>query len=223
MFDQVFAIFRELHEKTLADGTPILHDDGPPTRPVCDVTDGVSRRFSYLLSNILAEVCYGDTVCGSTEEMLASIKSANDQGIEEGHVVGSMDVKALYPSLDVEETARIVCEEFRKMETEVVGVDYEELGLYLALCVEREELERIGIGDICPTRANSARKPEITASGIQKQKNKRFEPWIVARSPPSEEDQETSNLYRVISCLDSLREHRFLPVYSGGFRLQFVG
>ena len=30
--------------------------DGPPVRPVCDVTDGISHRLSYLLSNIL-EVC----------------------------------------------------------------------------------------------------------------------------------------------------------------------
>ena len=72
-----------------------LVDEGPPVRPVCDISDGISHRLSYLLSNMLKEVCYGNTVCGSTEEMLAAIEQCNLNNISEDFVIGSADVKAL--------------------------------------------------------------------------------------------------------------------------------
>ena len=73
----------------------------------------------------------------------------------------------------------------------VEGVDYDELGLYLALNMETEELERRGIGAVCPTRAHNGRKPEITSSGIKVNKLERFEPWLRARRKPNEEEKMT--------------------------------
>ena len=61
--------------------------------------DGRSVRFSYLMSNILSEVCYGETVCNSTEEMLAAIEECNRTDLGEDFVIGSADVEALYPSI----------------------------------------------------------------------------------------------------------------------------
>ena len=166
-----------------------VDENGPPVRPVCDVTDGISHRLSYMLSNILKEVCYGDTVCNSTEQMLAAIEKANNQGIADDFVLGSMDVKALYPSIHIEDAIQVVCEEFMKAEVVVNGVDYEELGLYLALCMEGDELTRNGVGEVCPTRAHNARKPEITGSGMKAKKGDRFEPWVRARREPSDEEK----------------------------------
>ena len=48
-------------------------------------------------------------------------------------MIGSLDVKALYPSLDLDHTIEIAAEEFRKSDIEIEGIDDEELGLYLSL------------------------------------------------------------------------------------------
>ena len=48
-------------------------------------------------------------------------------------IIGSLDVKALYPSLDIDATADVVIESFQNSEFEVEGVDSQELGLYLAV------------------------------------------------------------------------------------------
>ena len=67
---------------------------GPPVRPVCDISDGVGHKLSYLMSNILQELCYGETACNSTEEMLAAVGEANNRGISDSMVMGSLDVIA---------------------------------------------------------------------------------------------------------------------------------
>ena len=100
---------------------------GPPVRPVCDISDGVGHKFSYLISNILQELCYGDTACNSTEEMLAAVEEANTQGISETMVLGSLDVIALYPSLDIPDTIKVVCHMFKESNIKIEGVEYEEL------------------------------------------------------------------------------------------------
>ena len=42
-------------------------------------------------------------ICDSTEDMLAAIQEANESGkVKPSSVIGSMDVKALYPSLDLD-------------------------------------------------------------------------------------------------------------------------
>ena len=76
------------------DGEVVISNEGPPLRPVCDISDSVSHKLSYLLSNVIDELSSGETVCNSTEEMLASIEKCNENGIEEKHVLGSLDVKS---------------------------------------------------------------------------------------------------------------------------------
>ena len=183
---------RKDHKKSMMrqeqqpDGEIVVRNEGPPVRPVCDVSDSISHKLSYLLSNIIDELCSGDTVCNSTEEMLASIEKCNERGIEEGYVLGSADVKSLYPSIPVDDAIDVVVEEFERKEICVEGIDYEELGLYLALTLEPEELEHSGIGDTCPTRAHNGRRPEITSSGMKVSKAERFDPWRRARETPNE-------------------------------------
>ena len=175
---------------TTPDGSVTIQEQGPPLRPVCDISDGVSHKLSFLLSNILDETCYGDTVCNSTKEMLASIEKCNDRGIDEDDVVGSADVKALYPSIPILDSIEVVVEEFENSRIKTEGIDYEELGLYLSLNKETEELDREGLGEVCPKRAHNGRKPEITSSGIKVSKQDRFEPWIKARRNPNEEEEK---------------------------------
>ncbi|XP_078349909.1 uncharacterized protein LOC144634761 [Oculina patagonica] len=89
------------------------HNVGPPVRPVCGAVTAYNRKLSHLISFILAEVWKEEeSVCLNTEEMLVGFKQLNDSHVTEDIVVGSADVKALYPSLDIAFTIEKVCEVF---------------------------------------------------------------------------------------------------------------
>ena len=123
----------------------------------------------------------------STEEMIAVMKMANNVQVDNDLVVGSADVKALYPSLDIDFTIENVCDVFFESDVQVKGVDYEEVGLYLAINTEPEVLQRSNIADVCLTRKfKRGRKPTITASGTEEKKEKRLKPW----NPPKKQADE---------------------------------
>ena len=80
-------------------------------------------------------------------------------------MVGSLDVKALYPSLHIPFAAKKIAEEFieSKIEFEKDSIDTFQLGLYLVLTFTEEELITEGLRDFCPRRINTlGRKPTIT-------------------------------------------------------------
>jgi hypothetical protein len=106
----------------------------------------------------------------------------NDDHISEDIIIDSADVKALYPSLDVDFTVEKVCEVFYNSETHIEGVDTEELGLYLALNLSKVELGELGLLPYCPTRkTRRGRPPFITGCAMSDTRDKRFQPWL----PPS--------------------------------------
>ncbi|KAL9976409.1 hypothetical protein ACROYT_G013708 [Oculina patagonica] len=126
-------------------------------------------------------------VCVSTEEMIAEMKKENSVQVENDLVVGSADVKALYPSLDIDFTIEKVCDIFFESDVQVEGVDYEEVGLYLAINIEPEVLQRSNITYVCPTRRSKrGRRPTITASGTEEKKEKRFKPWNLPKKQADE-------------------------------------
>ena len=166
---------------------------GPPVRPVCGASAAFNSKFSHLISSLLKHVwkeC--DTACENTEEILAEIRDLNQQGIENDAVVGSLDVKALYPSLDVEFTAEIVAKEFRESQFEVEGVDYKELGLYLAICKTEQDLEKLGLSQFCPRRKSKyGRPPVITGKATTSGKDEeRYGPWNLPAKEPNETDKK---------------------------------
>ena len=160
--------------------------EGPPARPVCGVNSSPNHKLSYLLSTILSELWKEDkdSVCLSTEEMLAGFAKVNTEQVTVPIVIGSADVKALYPSLDIEFTVEKVCELFYESSITIEGVNYKELGLYIALNSRTvtEELR-----EVVPTRKTRlGRPPLITRSGIAINEEDRFGPWL----PPSRQATE---------------------------------
>ena len=132
-------------------------------------------------------------MCASTEEMIAEMKKVNSVQSDNDLVVGSADMKALYPNLDIEFTIENVCDVFFESKVQVEGVDYEEVGLYLAINTESEVLQRSNITDVCPTKKSKrGRKPTITASGTEEKKEKRLKPW----NPPKKQADEHANMPR---------------------------
>ena len=174
------------------------HDDpevGPPTRPVCGASVAHNGKLSHLISMILKEMKRKDEhACESTEDVMAAIETVNrEHSVESDNkmLVGSLDVKALYPSLNIPFAAKTIGDEYVKsnVEFERDSIDVFELGLYLALTVDSDTLAADGLKDYCPTRKNTlGRKPTVTGQAFSSTQ-KREGVWHYPRR--QEPDNET--------------------------------
>ena len=87
-----------------------------------------------MVLNRLADAYDEGTECRSTEEMIAGIeeKVNNRENISE-MIVGSMDVRALYPSLLASTSTQIITEVFLETDIKIEGINWQEAGKYLAI------------------------------------------------------------------------------------------
>ena len=114
----------------------------------------------------------------------------NIEGIDKDCFIGSADVVALYPSLDIDEVAEVVGEMVKKSDIELEGVNYEETSLYLAIMKDDKQLKDKGIKDLCPTRKQKlGRKPTLTGQAITSEKD-RQSIWQPARRKPKKEEKK---------------------------------
>ena len=129
------------------------------------------------------------SVSFNTEEMLADFTELNDSPVTEDIVVGSANVKALCPSLGITFTIEKVCEVLHTSGVQVVGLNAEELELYLSSNRSEAELRDLGLLRFCPRRkTNRGRPPIITGCAVDENKTKRFQPWL----PPVEQPDEVT-------------------------------
>ena len=68
----------------------------------------------------------------------------------------------------------------------IQGIDFAELGLYVALTVSPDILTELGIADMCPTRKTAkGSPPTMTVSGSEQQREPRFlKPWNLPVKQP---------------------------------------
>ena len=121
--------------------------------------------------------------------MMAAIKKVNNRLDNDELIVGSADVSALYPSLDIDHTARITAEKFLNSNIEILGIDSEELGLYLALNLPAAQLNDLEINHLCPTRKIRLGRPPtitgcVTATTIREKII--YKPWNPRSQTPNE-------------------------------------
>ena len=91
--------------------------------------------------------------CRSTEEMVAGIEEkVNSRSDIKEMVVGSMDVKALYPSLLAIPSTQIIAEVFMETNISIEGVSWLEAGKYLAITLTKEEITHLGLQEVVSTR-----------------------------------------------------------------------
>ena len=91
------------------------------------------------------------TNCESTEELLEEIETVNrDWDVQEWWVVGSLDVDALYPSLDIELCVEVVCRKLFESDIQFVGLAWREISLYLRYHMSEEALAEKGYDRFCP-------------------------------------------------------------------------
>lgn len=117
---------------------------GPPVSPVCGAIASYNHRLSHLISVILTEVWKSkesSSVCVSTEAMIAEMNRTNDTQQSDNLIIGSIDVVALYPSLNIDFTIDKVCEVSYDSNVKIKGMNYEEMGLYLALTKKTGRVE----------------------------------------------------------------------------------
>ena len=79
-----------------------------------------------------------------------------------------MDVKALYPSLDIKVVAATVCQIYQTCNLEIKGVVWQEACKYLALVLRPEEIAEMELQDVVPQRKhNRGRPPGITTPEVR--------------------------------------------------------
>ena len=198
---------------------------GPPVRPVCGANIGHNVKLAHIISKILSPVWKSHksiTSWMSTEEMVAAIEETNDNYAGIDMVIGSADVKALYPSLDIEFTIEKVCEVFGSSEVRIEDVDYEEMALYLSLNMSEEEITMVQLENVYPRRKNrGGRNPTVAANSAHKQKEKRQELWVSGRKPTS--CQQRQMLVESLRVALGLVMKNHMYEFDGSIRKQMKG
>ena len=99
--------------------------------------------MSRILTPVL-DAMAGDAECQSSEEMQRAVGDANEKtnngGEDEDEVVLiSQDVRALYPSLDIQDITEAVREAMMETKLTFDNVDMKTVGKYLAINMSKKE------------------------------------------------------------------------------------
>ena len=101
-------------------------------------------------------------------------------------MVGSLDVEALYPSLDITRCAKVVGRKLYESDLKFTNLNWKEIALYLVFHMTEEELQEEQIRESCPRRrSNRGEGPKFTASGSKLKMEERFQPWIFPEERPN--------------------------------------
>ena len=181
----VIAPFYSLRKdhKTIEIGKEV---EGPKTRGVCGAKDCLTMRLSHTLSLILKELIpENDTHCDSTEDLLAEIENVNNNEVNPNWKVGSLDIEALYPSLDIPKCSEIIIQELYNSDIQIKNINWKEVMLYLRYMLNDDQIKSKGLWQYCPTRKCSiGRPPTFIASGSDLKEEERLKSWIFKKKVP---------------------------------------
>ena len=123
---------------------------------MCGCEDCATKRVSYLLCQVLKPlVPDSETHCDSTQNLLEEINTINDDDdlrLDERTIVGSLDIEALYPSLDIEKCATVVSERLYNSEITFSNLKWKEIMLYLRFMMTDEQLREKDLYRYAPER-----------------------------------------------------------------------
>ena len=136
----------------------------------------------------------------------------------------STDVEAMYPALDIDVIARVASEEFLKSDLDI-PVNEEELALYCAIVLDEEELDTLGLTDVCHTRAKSGgRKPGITTQEVSGRTDKNKDKSLFvkpARKPSPNEVKKMFSLALKVLIKAAMKNHIY--TWDGSIKKQSKG
>ena len=139
---------------------------------------GEKSNFLSRVINDFADKINIETECRSIEQMKATFEqfNAEDQETKSKSQIISMDVKALYPSMRVEEVVTAVREMIEESEDQPEGVDWYEVGKYLAVTMTKDEIRKEGLVNVIPERERGSNRNVTVAYLTNKQKESNWKP-----------------------------------------------
>jgi hypothetical protein len=181
---------------------------GPPYRPVCGASFGPNSALSDVLSewvDVLADEMTGGGEVRATEELSYHFETTNKQlggkvgvggrqelflgpgGATGGITIGSLDVVSMFPNLKAVPVSKMAGRAVLESSVEFAGVDYQMVGIYLALSYPRHELVKLGLSDFIPIReVKPGGRSKITISSVECRSPKLAkEKWIFSPKSPS--------------------------------------
>ena len=101
------------------------------------------------------------------------LKSTTGDLNPEDIILLGADVVALFPSLDGRVVAEQIMEEFIETEMQTEGIDWKELATYLAMNLDQDQINKLGLARVCPTRRYSrGPRPGITSNEAKQKSTK---------------------------------------------------
>ena len=184
---------------------------GPPQRPVCGAVVASNYCLSHFISTVLQPVIQqAKHPCNSTEDMLSRVRKVNQTVDLKNCIIGSMDVKALYPSIDIDFAVEKCVEVITTSEVTFNNIDTDELGLYLALTVSKYELAKEKLAEYSATRRRTGKNPTITGCGVKERAEERWGPWIKPQTKPEGDELKRTVAYALgIAMKTVLKNHIF--------------
>ena len=166
-----------------------MEEVGPKVRPVCGANDCVTKRVSHILCKILYPLVENEkTHCWSTNDLLDEIERLNEGRIDEEWIVASLDIDALYPSLDIKECTKSILRKLFESDIVFENLQWIDIVLYLRYRMNDEEWEKKEYREYCPTRkTKKGPKPKLTGSGTSNSRETRMNAWIFKNETPSDE------------------------------------
>ena len=158
----------------------------PKSRPVVSACQGLGTSHSIICSEIiepLADSLEDGLEVISTEDFISRVEEANlklaEASPDKVALVGA-DVKAMFPSLGAETSARIVRNVMMESSLEVSGVDYRSAAMYVRYNYTDAEIRAFGLSRVIPRRRyKQGRAPRITSKeAMSGDSDKTDDKWI---------------------------------------------
>jgi hypothetical protein len=158
--------------------------DNLPARPVCRSSNSPNGVLGDIVSDYLEilaneKAAMNGTEVRSTEEMCAKLEKVNQQirvekrargeqsetdEDEVDKVIGSMDVAALYPSLDIGRSVKIIEKMIKESKLEV-DVSVKDMDAHIVSTHSQKQIDERGLADVCSRRrSNRGTRPGITGA-----------------------------------------------------------
>ena len=172
----------------------------PESRPVVTAQTGILSRAGDVLADFIGPIILVNTPRledQSTEEVLYQLEEAQRSIVESGTVdamVGSLDVKSLYPSLDQDHAAELVSQLVLESKASLKGVNYRCVQTFIASNLTEKEVEDQGLQHLLPEQLHKkGRKPgpttpELSCKITDDQKEPPWSKW-----EPTNPDRDLSD------------------------------
>ena len=146
----------------------------PQSRPVVTAASGLSSRAGDMIADFLepmVNMVRPRLEERSTEEVLSQLQEAETRMRDDGVVdsmVGSLDVAALYPSLDHEGAAEEVAKMIMKSQVSLAGIDWRAAQTFLASNLSEDQVKAEGLKSLVPNRLKArGKRPGNTTNELK--------------------------------------------------------